>query len=164
MSEREKHILFVKKLAQNEQDRSLHEIQDQIHQAEREERLVRTAAILVALIGLISTLGIGYSVIVLEDVFRNSTQAFMKLFSALSLGCLICLVGYLGYWGKRRAITNRLYEEARAHLLFLNEARLQQRSGFNGDIPVSFLDTSTRTHSRSPVSFDHSNPDLAQAA
>ena len=78
MSEREKHITFIRKLAQYEQDGSLHDLEDQISKAEKEEKCVRSAAFLVSLIGLISALGIAYSTVVLENVFKNSTTAFIR--------------------------------------------------------------------------------------
>jgi hypothetical protein len=161
MREREKHIHFLKKLAQYEQDGSLHNIEDKIHKAEKEEKCVRSAAFLVALIGLASALGIGYSTIVLEDVFRNSTNTFIKLFSILALGSLICLVGYLGYWNRRRTLTNQLYEDARSQLLSLSETRIMARPIQHMDITAPLSDTTTRTHSHMGDTSDH---DLAQAA
>jgi len=58
--------------------------------------------------------GLGYFRCICAGILRKTqTPAIVKVFSALVLASMICLVGFLGFWFWTRQICNRLYEDCR---------------------------------------------------
>ncbi len=117
MSERQKQTVFLKRLLQNEESEQQQELQQRIAQAERDERCVRTAMHLVAVIGLLSISGICYEAVFVEDFFQNPTHLLTRVLAYLGLGSLISWVMFLGYYLWHRALTNRYCEECRRLLM-----------------------------------------------
>ena len=113
MSERQKQREFLKGLlgfAGSPVRRDLH---DRMLKAEHDEKCVRSALILVGLVALFSVSGLGYSAVLLPEFFDSSTPLLVKLFCALGLGSVLCMIVFLGCWIWYRSIANRLHDECR---------------------------------------------------
>ncbi len=128
MTERQRQTQFLKGLLGFAGSRVRREFQDRISKAEHDEKCVRSALILVGLVGLFSVSGLGYSVVLVPEFFDSSTPLLVKLFCALGLGSVICMVVFLGCWLWYRALANRLHEECRRKVMESLEAR-------GGDLP-----------------------------
>ena len=120
MSEREKQTRFLKELIRSEHCEELEGLQAQIIKAERDERCIRSALWLMLVLALLSAAGLGYSALFVREFFENATPAIVKVFSALVLASMICLVGFLGFWFWTRQICNRLYEDCRNLIISLH--------------------------------------------
>jgi len=121
MSEREKQNRFIKELIRSDNSDQCREFQARISKAERDERCIRSAVFLVMIMALISGAGLGYSAVLVPEFFENSTPMIVRVFSALVLACLICLLGFSGFWWWYRKICNRLYNECRNWIMSLRE-------------------------------------------
>lgn len=163
MSERESQIAFIKKLALYENDTTLFDLQEKIAQAEKEERTVRYTAGLVALIGLISAWGLGYCAVFIDGFFQSPGHFMVKFFAALSLGSLLSLFAFCGFWLWQRSLVNRLYQEVRKLLLSLNETRFHSIRRQFIPVTVSYMDTAESAPA-STTSLTQDDSDLAQAA
>jgi|tagenome__1003787_1003787.scaffolds.fasta_scaffold20555244_2 hypothetical protein len=120
MSEREKQTRFLKELIRTECCDELESLKAQITKAERDERCIRSALWLMLVLALLSAAGLGYSAVFVREFFENATPAIVKVFSALVLASMICLVGFLGFWVWTRQICNRLYEDCRNLIISLH--------------------------------------------
>ena len=125
MTERDKQTEFLKQLlvlAEARAERGLHA---RIEQAQHDEKCVRYAFLLVALIGGCALCGLGYSAVLHPEFFENSMPTLVKLFCAVGLGSVICMIVFLGCWLWYRAISNRVYDETRALVMQLLQTRLK---------------------------------------
>jgi hypothetical protein len=122
MSEREKQSQFLKELIREEAPDASLELQNLIVKAERDEKCIGSAVRLVGFLALLATAGLGYSAVFVPQFFHNSTPLVVKFFTALVLACLICMVGFLGFWFWYRAICNRLYQDCRNLLISLHRS------------------------------------------
>ena len=132
MSEREKQNRFLKELIGSDDSNQCRELKQKISKAERDERCVRTAVILVTLVALLSAAGLAYSAVLVPEFFHNSKPLVVKVFSVLVLTCVIALGGFLVFWWWYRGICNRLYQECRTWLRSLQKD--------NGITPLSTPD------------------------
>ena len=123
MSEREKQNRFLRELIDSENSTQIRELRTRITKAERDERCVRSAVFLVAVFALLSAAGLGYSAVLVPEFFQSSTPLIVKAFTVLMLTCVICLLGFLGFWWWYRGICNRLYTECRNWLMALRKPR-----------------------------------------
>jgi len=126
MSERQKQTDFLKMLILYEDTDERRQLQERIRKAERDECCLRRVIFLVVLLGLFSLAGLGYSAVLLPDFFRNSTHFLIKLFCALGLGSLICLVTFGVYWFWFRGVLDGLHEECRRYVLAVMASKSYQ--------------------------------------
>src|SRR5262245_42239973 len=119
MSEHHRETAFLKKLIRYDDTDTRCRLEEQIGQAERDERCVRGAACLVGLVAGLAVAGLCYSAVFLPDFPQNRSQIVLKLFCALGLGSLICLVAFLGVWFNYRRLLNQRREDCRKFVLAL---------------------------------------------
>jgi hypothetical protein len=117
MSERQKQINFLKTLICHEQSEQHRDLQDRIKQAEQDEKCIRRMVFLVIVVEMLSLAGLGYSAVFHPNFFAYTTPFLVRLFSALCLGSLACLIAFVGYWLWHRNMLNDLNEECRRVVL-----------------------------------------------
>jgi hypothetical protein len=123
MTEHHRETAFLKRLIRYDDTDARCRLEEQINQAERDERCVRVAVCLVGLVAGLAVSGLCYSALFLPDFPQNKSQVVVKLFCALGLGSLICLVAFLGAWLSYRRQLNRRREDARKFVVALLDAR-----------------------------------------
>jgi len=112
MSERERQTQFLKGLLKDGTDESKR-LKTQITQAEHNERCIQRALILMVLVAVFSIMGLGYCAVLLPGFFDNATPLLVKLFCALGLGSLICMLIFGSCWLWYRKASNQVNEECR---------------------------------------------------
>jgi hypothetical protein len=132
MTERQKETAFLKRLIVCDDCVERRQLETRLLEAEREERVVRRAVVLVALITALSVAGLCYSVILLPDFPYNRSQLPLRLFLVLGLGSCLCLVAYACVWARCRRLLNKLRDECRRLLTVVLEER------FLGDRMIRF--------------------------
>ena len=164
MSEREKQKRFLQELIRTDTSDTCRELQARIRKAERDERCVRTAVFLMAVLALLSGAGLAYSAVLLPEFFQSSTPLVVKIFAALALACGICLLGFSGFWWWYRKICNRLYNECRNWIMSLQKRGEQTPSvSFptvvvqNKGVPLYTIATPASEQETQIVSFPHAS-------
>ena len=122
MSERQKQLNFLKLLIRSEDSEQRRDLQDRIKKAEQDERCIRRMMFLVVVVGLLSLACLGYSAVFHPNFFAHTMPFLVRLFSALTLGSLICLLVFVGYWFWQRNMLNGLNEECRRAVLAAMQA------------------------------------------
>ena len=123
MSEHHRETAFLRKLIRYDDTEARCRIEERMNQAERDERCVRGALYLVALVAGLAVAGLCYSAVFLPDFPQNTSQVVLKLFGALGLGSVICLIAFFGVWLSYRREFNRRREDGRKFVLALLDAR-----------------------------------------
>jgi hypothetical protein len=116
---------FLKRLIEHDASEESRQLQDSLAQAERDERCIRRAMFLMAVLFMLSLAGLSYCAILLPDVFRNPEQLVMRSLGYLGLGSLISLGVFLGYLLWHRVIVRRLRRECRRLVLALARSQLK---------------------------------------
>jgi len=117
MSERQKQINFLKVLIRDEESEQHRDLQDRIKRAEQDEKCIRRMLFLAIVVALLSLAGLGYSAVFHPNFFARTTPFIVRLFSAVGLGSLACLIAFVGYWLWHRNMLNGLNEECRRAVL-----------------------------------------------
>ncbi len=117
MTERQKQAAFVKALLQRGETEEQHRLHELLIRAERDERHIRRAMVLMGVLGMMCFTGLGYDATFRRDFFCNPTHPITHVLGCLGLASLISLLFFLGYWLWRRALSNRLLEDCRRLLL-----------------------------------------------
>ncbi|MCI0745539.1 MAG: hypothetical protein L0Y58_09055 [Verrucomicrobia subdivision 3 bacterium] len=112
MTERQRQTAFLKSLLKDGTD-ECKRLKDRILKAEHDENCIRRALILMMAVGGLSIVGIGYSAVLLPGFFDNATPLLVKIFCALGLGSLICMVIFGVCWGWYRQATNQITQDCR---------------------------------------------------
>src|SRR3954467_15344348 len=98
MTERQKETKFLKALILCDDSAQGRQLQDRIKSAEKDERCIRGAVGLVAVLALLSLSGLGYSAVFAPQTVQFSSFIGTKVCCALGLGSAICVTIFLGYW------------------------------------------------------------------
>ena len=101
------------------------DLQARIQQAQHDEKCVRFAFTFVALVGGFALAGLGYCAVLHPEFLDSTTPTLVKIFCAIGLGSLICMLVFLGCWLYYRGNSNRLYEECRQTLIETIQTRLK---------------------------------------
>src|SRR6185503_3266571 len=105
-----------------------HQLEESITQLQRNQRCVRRAVCLMALLVAFAMAGLCYSAVFQADFPQNMTQFVApftsKVFCALGLGSLICLVSFGGLGVAYRKELDQRREECRRLATKLLESRL----------------------------------------
>ena len=108
-------------------------------QLQRNERCVRRAMWLMVLLVALSMAGLCYSAVVPADDPQSMSQLVMqfasKVFCALGLGSLICLVAFAGLGVVHRNKLDQRREECRRLAAKLLESRLGKPRALEGSAP-----------------------------
>jgi hypothetical protein len=125
MSEHQRHTAFLKRLVSFGDTRDCKELLERIQNAERDERSVRRKISGLILLVLLSIIGFGYVKLFAPDHFFYAWPVLVRLFSVLSLGAVIGLVFFTGFWCWCRAVLNGLRDEARRLVQPILEQKLE---------------------------------------
>ena len=123
MTEHQKESAFLKDLLRGEDNEICTRLHSQIIKSEENEKCVRCALFTVTTMGLLSLAGVGYSAVLLPDFFNNATPFLVRLFTALTLACVLCLSVYVSLWFSYRATTNQLLGEVRRFVLASTQSK-----------------------------------------
>jgi len=106
----------------------LHRGEEQIMHAQREERCVRPAMWLTAVLAAIAALGLGYSALLLDEAPAYQTQRIDHVFRVVGLASLLSCLAFGGFWVfcRNRLVARR--EECRRVMMKL----LAGRAGNSG--------------------------------
>ena len=126
MTERQKATEFLKTLIRCEESDQGRHLEERILKAEKEEKCVRCAILMVSLVVLLALSGLCYSAVFVPQIRHYSSHFATKFFCALGLGSLICLLVFLGCWFWYRAMSNRVFADCRRFLWAVFESRLKQ--------------------------------------
>ena len=146
MTERERQTDFLKRLLVLAEPKAERELHARINQAQHDEKCIRFAFILVALVGGFAVCGLGYCAVLHPEFFDSSAPTLVKICCAVALGSMICMIVFCGCWLWYRSNSNRLYEEGRQVVMQAINARLKTEPG------AAFVET---------VEFSHHEPTSA---
>ena len=116
MTERERQTQFLNTLLKDETEQSKR-LKGRILEAQHNEYCIRRALILMVLVGIFSIVGLGYSAVLLPQFFDNATPLLVKIFCALGLGSLICMLIFGTCWLWYRKASNEINEDCRHHIM-----------------------------------------------
>jgi hypothetical protein len=141
INEHQKQTAFLRRCLLYEDTDASRKLANKMTQIQHDERSVRRAAWLVAVLAALATAGIGYSAVLMEN-YPNGTSGsvpplIVKGCFGLGLGSLICLLSFLGLAIAYRRNLDDQREECRALVTRLLESRLGQpvtAAGRNGDV------------------------------
>ena len=124
MSEREKDTTFLRQCIVYEDSAERHKLEESITQLQRNGRCMRRAIGLMAMLVALATAGLSCSAVLLADYPQNMTQFINKVFCALGLGSLICLMAFAGLAAVYRTELDQCREECRRLARKLLEGRV----------------------------------------
>ena len=128
MTNHQKETAFLKQCIRYDESAERHGLEARITKLEGDERCVRRAVWLMALLAALSTAALGYAAVLVADYPLNMTQftapILIKVFCALGLGALICLVAFVALRLVYRKELGKRREECRRLAGKLLEARL----------------------------------------
>jgi formate hydrogenlyase subunit 3/multisubunit Na+/H+ antiporter MnhD subunit len=137
MSDHQRETAFLRQCILYDDTEERHRLEEKITQIERDERIVRRAVWLMALLAALAMAGLGYVAIFLAqyplNVSQLSTQFFVKALCAVGAGSLACLFLFLGLGAVYRRELDHHREDCRRLALKVLELRLGQPY----DIPAS---------------------------
>jgi formate hydrogenlyase subunit 3/multisubunit Na+/H+ antiporter MnhD subunit len=126
MSDHQRETAFLRRCILYEDTVERHHLEARLTQAERDERCVRGAVWLMALLTTLALAGLCYSAVFLADFPQNKSHLTLKVFGALGLASIISLVAFAGFWGVHRKELDQRREECRRLAARLLESRLGQ--------------------------------------
>jgi len=124
MSEHEKQTEFLRRCLVYDESAERQELEDGIAQILRDERCLRRAMWLMALLMTLVLVGLGYAAVLLENFLQNLPPFLVKLIAALGLASLLSLLGFAGLRVVYRHKLNGRREKCRRLAVKLLESRL----------------------------------------
>src|SRR5690349_20652610 len=125
MTERDKQTEFLMRLMVLTDSQTHGELHSRIEQAHHDEKCIRFALILVALIGGFAVSGLAYCSVLHPEFFDSTAPTLVKIFCAVALGSLICLIVFFCCWWWYRNTSNRVHAECRRLVVDAINARLK---------------------------------------
>jgi hypothetical protein len=127
-SDHEKETVFLRRCIRYDTSATGRQLDERIAQVQRDERCLRRASWLMALVAGLATAGLGYGAVLLND-FPSHMSAFtsqfaIKVFGTLGIGSLICLLAFTGIGLVYRRELNQRREECRGLVTNLLESHL----------------------------------------
>jgi hypothetical protein len=139
MSEHQKQTAFLRQCLLYDDTGEHHELEESISQLQRNERCVRRAAWLMAVLVALAMAGLCYSAVVPPDDPQSMSQFVLRFTSkvccALGLGSLICLVAFTGLGVVHRNKLDQRREECRRLAAKVLESRLGKARALEGTAP-----------------------------
>ena len=100
MSDHQRETAFLRQCIRYDDTEERHLLEERITEIQRDERCVRRAMWLMALLALLAMAGLGYAAVFMADHPQDMSQFIAPLTSkvlcALGLGSLICLLAFVG--------------------------------------------------------------------
>lgn len=128
MNEHQKQTEFLRQCLLYADTGERHKLEENITQLQRNERCLRRAVSVMALLVALAIAGIGYSAILLTDnpqsMSQTVTQVTGRVFCALGLGSLISLLAFVGLGAANRSQLDRQRDDCRRLAAKLLESRL----------------------------------------
>jgi hypothetical protein len=116
VTERERQARFLEALLKDGTGEAKR-LKERILQAQHDEHCIRRALVLMVLVGIFSIIGLGYSAVLLPHFFDNATPLLVKVFCALGLGSLICMLIFGVCWLWYRKASNEINEACRDYIV-----------------------------------------------
>ena len=139
MSEHQKQTAFLRQCLLYDDSGERHELEESMKQLQRNLRCVRRAVWLMAVLVALAMAGLCYSAVVPADDPHNLSQLVAqfssKVFCALGLGSMICLVAFTGLGVVHRSKLDQRREECRRLAAKLLESRLGKPRALEGTAP-----------------------------
>ena len=123
MSNHQSETAFLRHCLRYEGSTEHQALDEKIAQIQRDERCVRGAAWLMALLTAMAIAGLCYSAVFVADFPPGKSHFTVKVFGALGLASLISFVAFAGVWGVRRKKLDQHREECRRLATKFMEAR-----------------------------------------
>ncbi len=115
---------FLRNLMLYDSTDERHKLEEQVASAERTERCFRRAMFLMTIITGIAAAGLGYSAILLEDFPQNKSHLILRVFCALGLASLVCLLTFVAFWRVSCGTLNEQRDRCRRLVTRIVESRL----------------------------------------
>ncbi len=127
-TEHERETAFLRRCIRYERGAAGRQLDERISDVQRDERCLRRASWLMAMVAMVAAAGLGYGALLVDD-FPERLSVFaslvvIKIFCALGTGSLICLLAFTGVGLLHRKELNRRREECRGLVTKLLESRL----------------------------------------
>src|SRR5260370_21468333 len=114
MSDNQRETAFLRQCIHYDDTAERHKLDERLTQAQRDERCVRCAVWLMALLTALAMAGLCYSAVFLADFPQNKSYLTIKVLGALGLASLISLLAFVGFLVvHRRALDQRRGERRR---------------------------------------------------
>ena len=127
-SEHQRETAFLRHCIRYDESPGRRALDDRITQIQRDERCVRRAMWLMALLAALALAGLCYAAIFLDDYPQRTSQFvtrfIVQVFGAVGLASTICVVAFLGLRMIYRLRLDRRREECRQLVTKLLESRL----------------------------------------
>ena len=146
MSEHQKQTAFLRECLLYDDTPDRHKLEERITRIQNDERCVRRAVWLMALFAALAVAGLCYCLIFLLDYPLSMSQLLThftaKVFCALALGSLICMLSFMGLGMVYRKELDQRREECRRLAARLMESRLGKPRALKGTAPKSLPEES----------------------
>jgi len=126
MSDHQRETAFLRQCIHYDDTAERHNLDERLTQAQRDERCVRCAVWLMALLTALAMAGLCYAAVFLADFPQNKSYLTIKVLGALGLASLISLLAFVGFWFVHRQELDQRREECRRLAMKLFESRLGQ--------------------------------------
>jgi hypothetical protein len=128
MSEHQRDMAFLRRVMAHGDTSERRQLEEEITQAERDERCVRRAVRLMAVLAALATVGLGYAAVLLADYPGNmprfATHGLVKVSCALGLASLVSLLAFVALAAVYRKDLGKRREECRRLAAKVLEERL----------------------------------------
>jgi len=123
MSDHQRETAFLRQCIHYDDTAERHNLDERLTQAQRDERCVRCAVWLMALLTALAMAGLCYAAVFLADFPQNKSYLTIKVLGALGLASLISLLAFVGFWVVHRRELDHRREECRRLATKLFESR-----------------------------------------
>ena len=127
MSEHQKQTAFFKALFQADASTEQRQLRDRILKAENDVRCCRRAMFKVLALVAIALVSGLYAAVITPEVVLQADNSLRKFLEIVSIGSLLALASYAGFWLYYRALLFQVHNECRRFLVSFLAHRQQQR-------------------------------------
>ena len=124
MTEYQRETAFLRRLVVLDTTGEGRQLETSIAQVQLDERCIKRAAWLMALLILLSAVGLAYGAVLVEDLPYGKSQLVLKFIYVLGLTSLICLAAFAFLLMAYRRKSNELREKSRQLITKLLEPQL----------------------------------------
>lgn len=124
MSEHQRETAFLRHCISYDESLERQKLDEGLTQIQRDERCIRRAVWLMAVLAALAMVGLGYAAVLIENFPQGLSQPVAKIISALGLASMVCLVVFVGLRMVYRMKLDQRREECRQLVTKLLESRL----------------------------------------